>query len=67
LGGRGRGIPAFEDSLVYRVSSKTARARQRNPVWKKKQKTKHQQENSYNVPWRNNNEIVTMYPGETMK
>ena len=25
----------FEASLVYRVSSRTARATQRNPVWKK--------------------------------
>jgi hypothetical protein len=34
LGGRGRGrqISEFEASLVYRVSSKTARAAQRNPV-----------------------------------
>jgi hypothetical protein len=32
LGGRGRRIPEFEASLVYRVSSRTARATQRNPV-----------------------------------
>jgi hypothetical protein len=32
LGGRGRQISEFEASLVYRVSSKTARAIQRNPV-----------------------------------
>jgi hypothetical protein len=35
LGGRGRQISEFEDSLVYRVSSRTARAIQRNPVSKK--------------------------------
>ena len=35
LGGRGRRISEFEDSLVYRVSSRTARAIQRNPVLKK--------------------------------
>jgi hypothetical protein len=34
LGGRGRWISEFEASLVYRVSSKTARATQRNPVSK---------------------------------
>ena len=34
LGGRGRRISAFEASLVYRVSSRTARAIQRNPVSK---------------------------------
>jgi hypothetical protein len=32
LGGRGRWISGFEASLVYRVSSRTARATQRNPV-----------------------------------
>jgi hypothetical protein len=35
LGGRGRQISEFEASLVYRVSSRTARAIQRNPVSKK--------------------------------
>jgi hypothetical protein len=35
LGGRGRWISEFEGSLVYRVSSRTARATQRNPVSKK--------------------------------
>ena len=35
LGGRGRLISEFEASLVYRVSSRTARATQRNPVLKK--------------------------------
>ena len=35
LGGRGRQISELEASLVYRVSSRTARATQRNPVWKK--------------------------------
>jgi hypothetical protein len=34
LGGRGRWISEFEASLVYRVSSRTARATQRNPVLK---------------------------------
>jgi hypothetical protein len=34
LGGRGRRISEFEASLVYRVSSRTARAIQRNPVSK---------------------------------
>jgi hypothetical protein len=40
LGGRGRRISEFEASLVYRVSSRTARAIQRNPVSKKQNKTK---------------------------
>jgi hypothetical protein len=40
LGGRGRQISEFEASLVYKVSSRTARATQRNPVSKIKQKTK---------------------------
>jgi hypothetical protein len=37
LGGRGRRISEFEASLVYRGSSRIARATQRNPVSKKKQ------------------------------
>jgi hypothetical protein len=39
LGGRGRQISEFEASLVYKVSSRTARAIQRNPVSKNKTKT----------------------------
>jgi hypothetical protein len=38
----GSRISEFEASLVYKVSSWTARATQRNPVLKKKQKTKKQ-------------------------
>jgi hypothetical protein len=40
LGGRGRRISEFEASLVYRVSYRTARATQRNPVLEKKEKRK---------------------------
>jgi hypothetical protein len=40
LGGRGRWISEFEASLVYKVSSRTARAIQRNPV-SKNQKRKN--------------------------
>jgi hypothetical protein len=36
LGGRGKQISEFEASVVYRVSSRTARAIQRNPVSKTK-------------------------------
>jgi hypothetical protein len=45
LGGRGRRIPEFEAILVYRVSSRTARATQRNPVSKKNQKPKNKNKN----------------------
>jgi hypothetical protein len=37
LGGRGRRISEFEASLVYKVSSRTARGTQRNSVWENKQ------------------------------
>jgi hypothetical protein len=37
---RGRQISGFEASLVYKVSSRTARAIQRNPVLEKKRKEK---------------------------
>jgi hypothetical protein len=43
LGGRGRRISEFEASLVYRVSSRTARATQRNLDSKQKQKQQQQQ------------------------
>jgi hypothetical protein len=36
LGGKGRWISEYEASLVYKVSSRTARAIQRNPVSKTK-------------------------------
>jgi hypothetical protein len=45
LGGRGRLISEFEASLVYRVSSRIARATQRNPVSKKKKKKKKKERN----------------------
>jgi hypothetical protein len=38
-GGRGRWISEFEVSLVYKVSSRTAKAIQRNPVLKTKTNT----------------------------
>jgi hypothetical protein len=43
LGGRGRRISEFEASLVYEVSSRTAKATQRNPVSKNKNKNKTKQ------------------------
>jgi hypothetical protein len=39
LGSRGRRISEFKASLIYRVSSRTAKATQRNPVLKKQNKT----------------------------
>jgi hypothetical protein len=56
LGGRGRLISEFEASLVYKVSSRIARATQRNPVSKKhtkkqtnKQRTSKGEEEPRNV------------------
>jgi hypothetical protein len=50
LGGRGRRISEFEASLVYKVSSRTARAIQTNPVSKnQKNKTKQQQQKTYRI------------------
>jgi hypothetical protein len=43
LGGRGRQISEFKASLVYKVSYRTARAIQRNPVSKNKTKQKTKQ------------------------
>ena len=38
MGGRGRRISEFEASLAYRVSSRTARAIQRNPVSRRRRR-----------------------------
>jgi hypothetical protein len=48
LGGRGRQISGFEASLVYKVSSRTARAIQRNTVSKKNKKEKKQNKTKQN-------------------
>jgi hypothetical protein len=40
LGGRGRQISEFKASLAYKVSSRTAKATQRNPVLKTKTKNR---------------------------
>jgi hypothetical protein len=45
LGGRGRWISEFKASLVYRVSSRTAKATQRNPVLKKQNTQTNKQTN----------------------
>ena len=42
---RGRRISEFEASLVYKVSSRTARAIQRNPVSKNQKKKKTKKKN----------------------
>jgi hypothetical protein len=59
LGGRGRGISEFEASLVYKVSSRTSRAIQRNPVSKqnktKQNKTKQNQQQTNKQTNNNNN------------
>jgi hypothetical protein len=47
-GGRGRQISEFEASLVYRVSSRTARATQRKPV-SKRNKAKQQKKEAPTV------------------
>ena len=39
-------ISEFDASLIYKVSSRTARATQRNPVLKKKKKEKKRKENA---------------------
>ena len=43
LGGRAQQISEFKDRLVYRVSSRTARAIHRNPVSKKTKQNKTKQ------------------------
>jgi hypothetical protein len=43
LGSRGRQISEFQDSLVYKVSSRTARPIQRKPVSKNQIKKKRKE------------------------
>jgi hypothetical protein len=50
LGGRGRQLFEFKVSLVYKVSSRTARGTQRNPILKNKTKHKRSNGNIPNVP-----------------
>jgi hypothetical protein len=60
LGGRGRQISDFEASLVYRVSSRTARAIQKNKTKqkkKRKQKTK-KKENKTNKQTKKQTKIL---------
>jgi hypothetical protein len=56
LGGRGRQISEFEATLVYRVSSRTSRAIQRNPVSKnqKQSKAKQNKTNKQKPPTKQN-------------
>jgi hypothetical protein len=56
LGGRGRWISEFKVSLVYRVSSRTARAIQRNSVSKTPKKKKKNQKNNQKTKTKNNKE-----------
>jgi hypothetical protein len=50
LRGRGRRISEFKASLVYRVSSRTARATQRNPVSKKPKQQQQEKEGFLHAP-----------------
>jgi hypothetical protein len=60
LGGRGRQISEFKASLVYKVSSRTSTATQRNPVLKKKNpktKTNKKQTNKQTNKQKNPKEL----------
>jgi hypothetical protein len=50
MAGRGRQISEFKASLVYRVSSRTARVTQRNPVSKKQNKQTNKKNNPAPLP-----------------
>jgi hypothetical protein len=53
LGGRGRLISEFEARLIYKVSFRTARAIQRNPVSKNQKKIKKRKEKRKKKIFRN--------------
>jgi hypothetical protein len=58
LGGRGRQISEFKASLIYRVSSRTARATQRNPVSKKTKKQNKQNQKKKKKKKNNSNFLL---------
>jgi hypothetical protein len=62
LGGRGRRISEFEDSLVYKVSSRTARAIQRNPVSKNQKKKKPKTKNKTKTKNKNKTDCFSRSP-----
>jgi hypothetical protein len=61
LGGRGRRISEFEASLVYRVSSRTARATQRNPVSKNKTKQNKTNKQTKDIKIKNTHPRMSLY------
>jgi hypothetical protein len=61
LGGRGRWISEFEASLVYKVSSRTARATQRIPVLKKKKKEGKGRKKYFNYKNQNKHSVISDY------
>jgi hypothetical protein len=70
LGGRGRWISEFKASLVYRVSSRTARTTQRNPVSKNQKKKKAltlKDKNLATPHTANSNEPINRHPAVLKK
>jgi hypothetical protein len=67
--GRGRWISEFEASLVYRVSSRTARAIQRNPVSKnqKKKRGRHDEYFYYRIGRKQAEGRVQVHHGQPSK
>jgi hypothetical protein len=59
LGRQRQAISEFKASLVYKVSSRTPRAIQRNPVLKKKKtkKKKKERKKRKNKQWKINSEV----------
>jgi hypothetical protein len=67
LGGRGRRISEFEASLVCKVSSRAARAIQRNPVSEKNKKQKNQKQDKQTKKFSKKSEVLDCtYTGLTM-
>jgi hypothetical protein len=60
LGGRDRRISEFEASLVYKVSSRTAKTIQRNPVSKTPQKTKPNKQTNKKIKNRKTGSTTTI-------
>jgi hypothetical protein len=61
LGCRGRQISEFKTNLVYRLSSRTAMATQRNPVLKKEKKRKEKKRKEKKRKEKEKNKVKEIY------
>ena len=67
MGGRGRKISEFKASLVYRVSSRLARATQRNPASKNQNQNQTKKFTLFGIKYQQKIEVEISDEGFTQK